>query len=104
MDYVKQIAILFQEIEKRQIVDIPVFKPEYVEHRVYQKQCNCGHATCANYPDNVKAAISYGANAESLVGYLFSRQYMPFDRMREMFNNAFNLPISEGGSTNYSIA
>ncbi|OYU92743.1 MAG: transposase [Bacteroidetes bacterium B1(2017)] len=84
-------------IGKRQVVDIPIIKPQYVEHRIYQKQCNCGHATCGNFPQNVNASISYGANTESLIGYLFSRQYMPFDRMREFLNNAYHLPISIGG-------
>lgn len=84
-------------VSKRQVVDIPVIKPEYIEHQIFKKQCSCGHSNCASFPENVKASISYGSNAESLVGYLFSRQYMPFDRMRELFNNAFHLPISEGG-------
>jgi transposase len=84
-------------VGKRQVVDIPIVKPEYIEHRIYKKQCNCGHSTCAGFPENVNAPISYGANAESLVGYLFSRQYVPFDRMREFLNSAYHLPISEGG-------
>ena len=84
-------------IGKRQVVDIPVIKPQYVEHRIYQRKCNCGHSNCASYPQNVNASISYGANTESLVGYLYSRQYIPFERMREFFNDAFTLPISEGG-------
>lgn len=84
-------------VSKRQVIDIPVIKPEYIEHRIFKKQCGCGHSNCAAFPENVKASISYGANAESLVGYLYSRQYMPFDRMREFFNDAFHLPISEGG-------
>lgn len=84
-------------VSKRQVVDIPIIKPEYIEHRIFKKQCGCGHSNCAAFPENVKASISYGANAESLVGYLYSRQYMPFDRMREFFNDAFHLPISEGG-------
>lgn len=84
-------------IGKRQVIDIPIIQPEYIEHRVYQRTCTCGHSTCASYPQNVNASVSYGANIESLVGYLFSRQYMPFERMREFFNDAFHLPISEGG-------
>lgn len=84
-------------ISKRQVVDIPVIKPEYIEHRVYKRKCKCGHTTSSDYPQNVKASISYGVNTESLVGYLFSRQYVPFDRMREFFNDTFSLPISEGG-------
>ncbi len=84
-------------IGRRQVVDIPVIKPQYVEHRIYRKPCKCGHSTCSDFPQNVNAAISYGANTQSLVGYLFSRQYIPFERMREFFNDAFSLPISEGG-------
>lgn len=84
-------------IGKRQVVDIPVVKPEYIEHRIYKRNCKCGHSTCSDFPQNVNASISYGANTESLVGYLFSRQYIPFERMREFFNDAFSLPISEGG-------
>lgn len=84
-------------VSKRQVIDIPVIKPQYIEHQVFKKQCRCGHSNSACFPDNVKASISYGANTEGLVGYLYSRQYMPFERMREFFNNAFHLPISEGG-------
>jgi len=86
-----------QFIGKRQVVDIPVIQAEYIEHRIYKRQCNCGHSTSSSYPQNVNASISYGANTESIVGYLFSRQYMPFERMREFFNSTFHLPISEGG-------
>ena len=82
---------------RRQVVDIPIIQPEYTEHRIFEKKCCCGHATSASYPQNVNAPISYGANTESLVGYLHSRHYIPFARMRELFNDAFCLPISEGG-------
>ena len=82
---------------KRQVVDIPIIRPEYIEHRVFERKCGCGHTTCSSYPKNVNASISYGSNTESLVGYLYSRQYVPFDRMKELFNDVFSLPISEGG-------
>jgi transposase len=82
---------------KRQVIDIPIIQPQYTEHRVFERKCGCGHSTCSDFPANVKAAISYGSNTESLVGYLHCRQYLPFDRMREFFNTAYNLPISEGG-------
>jgi transposase len=82
---------------KRQVIDIPVVQPFYVEHQVYKKTCSCGHQTCGAYPKNVNASISYGANTESLIGYLFARQYVPFNRMKEMLNDTFGLPISEGG-------
>jgi len=84
-------------VGKRQVIDIPVVQPFYVEHQVYKKTCSCGHQTCGSYPKNVNAPISYGANTESLIGYLFARQYVPFNRIRELLNDTFGLPISEGG-------
>jgi transposase len=84
-------------VGKRQVIDIPVVQPFYVEHQVYKKTCSCGHQTCGSYPKNVNASISYGANTESLIGYLFARQYVPFNRMKEMLNDTFGLSISEGG-------
>ena len=84
-------------VGKRQVIDIPVVQPFYVEHQVYKKTCSCGHQTCGSYPKNINAPISYGANTESLIGYLFARQYVPFNRIREMLNDTFGLPISEGG-------
>lgn len=84
-------------IGRRQVIDIPPVKPVYVEHRVYQKRCSCGCVTTSDYPTNVITPISYGSNIESLIGYFHARQYVPFKRMKEVFNDVFGLPISEGG-------
>lgn len=82
---------------KRQVIDIPPVKPEYTEHRIYQKQCVCGHTTSGTYPAEAIAAVNYGPGVESLAGYFHSRQYLPFMRMKELFNDVLNIPISEGG-------
>ena len=84
-------------IESRQVIDIPVIKTTCVEHRIYQKKCSCGHCMQSKFPDHVAANIQYGPVAESLVGYLHARQYMPYKRMKEFFTDAFHLSISEGG-------
>jgi len=41
--------------------------------------------------------VSYGGNVEALIAYFHARQYLPFARMKETFNDVFGLPISEGG-------
>jgi transposase len=84
-------------IGKRQVVDIPPVQPEYTEHRVYQKICRCGRITKSNFPPGVNTPVSYGSNVESLIGYFHCRQYIPFERMREIFHDLFALPLSEGG-------
>ncbi len=82
---------------KRQIIDIPEIKIKVTEHQVYKKTCSCGHETVSEFPTPVNAPVSYGNNIVGLVGYLHTRQYLPFKRMQEFFNDVLHVPISEGG-------
>ena len=84
-------------VERKQVVDIPPIKPVITEHRVYKKECDCGHVTMSSFPGGLQALVSYGPMIESLVGYFHSRQYIPFLRMQELFRDIFSVPISEGG-------
>ena len=84
-------------IGRRQEIDIPPITPVVTEHRIYEKQCNCGHVTKSSFPGGITAPVSYGPMIESLTGYFHSRQYIPFLRMQELFRDMFSVPISEGG-------
>ena len=83
--------------QSRQVVDIPPIQAVYTEYQTFAKVCACGCNTLADFPKGVEAPISYGSNTEALIGYFHTRQYLPFGRMQELFNDVFNLPISEGG-------
>ena len=83
--------------QSRQIIDIPPIKAIYREYQVFSKICNCGCQTEADFPKHVNTPISYGHTIESLIGYFHTRQYLPFLRMKEVFNDVFNINISEGG-------
>lgn len=82
---------------RRQVVDLPPITPIVTEHRVFSKQCACGHCTRTEFPAPVKAPVSYGANIQSLITYLSARQYLPMDRMHEFLKDVFNVGISPGG-------
>jgi len=84
-------------IEGRKVIDIPVIQPVCIEHRVYRKVCSCGHCMESEFPNHIAASLQYGPNVESLVGYLHGRQYLPYKRMKELFTDVMNLPISVGG-------
>lgn len=86
--------------KKRQVVDLPVTRPAYTEHRCYAKTCNCGHVTVSEFPDSVRAPVQYGPNIESQVAYLSARQYMPYRRIGEYFRDVCGLPLSEGSVNN----
>ena len=87
----------YEFVGKRQVFDIPEIKIKVTEHQVFKKVCTCGHENTCDFPPEANAPVSYGNNIESLVGYFHSRQYLPFMRMKELFNVVFHLPISEGG-------
>lgn len=82
---------------KRQVYDIPKIEIKVTEYQIYKKQCACGHINETEYPAEANAPVSYGNNIESLIGYFHTRQYLPFKRMQEMFDDVFSAPISEGG-------
>ena len=81
---------------KRQVIDIPPIVPRIIEHRIYSRQCSCGHCQISDYPGEAHSSICYGNNLLGLTAYLHSRQYIPFDRMREMYQDLFGLFISSG--------
>lgn len=84
-------------IEKRQVVDIPPIKAIHTEHQIYSKSCACGHTTKSSFPEGITSTIQYGSNVEAWIAYLHARQYLPYNRMKELFNDVIGLSISEGG-------
>ena len=84
-------------IESRQVFDIPPIKVICTEHRIFSNRCNCGHINCGVFPITVKSMVQYGCNMEATIAYMHTRQFMPYDRMREYFECVMNLEISTGG-------
>jgi transposase len=83
-------------IGKRQVIDIPQVKPTVTEHQVYGIRCTCGHLTQGDYPSQAHSAVCYGSNIQGLTAYFHARQYIPFERLREMYSDVFGLPVSSG--------
>ncbi|MEA3317160.1 MAG: IS66 family transposase [Bacteroidota bacterium] len=93
-------SISAEYVGSRQTIDIPPVRPIYTEYKTYKKTCSCGCQTISKYPKNVISYIGYGENIESLTAYLHTRQYVPYQRMQELFNTIFNVPISQAGLHN----
>lgn len=81
----------------RQVIDIPPIQTLVTQYESYSKTCSCGCNNIASFPKQVKASVSYGENIESLIAYFHARHYLPFARMQEMFNDVFQIDISQGG-------
>jgi hypothetical protein len=88
-------------IGSRQVVDIPPpVKPSVIEHHIYGKRCHCGHFTQSEYPVEAHSPVCYGPNIQALTAYFHARQYIPFERMRELYEDIFGLSISSGSLVN----
>jgi transposase len=87
-------------IGKRQVIDIPPIKPMIREHRIYGKRCRCGHITRSEFPKEAHSPICYGTDVQALTAYFHTRQYIPYERMEEMYNDLFGLRVSTGSLVN----
>lgn len=82
---------------RRQVIEIPPIKPVVEEYRQYICQCpRCEHEQKADFPPRVKAPVQYGGSVEALATYFSVYQYLPYRRLRNLFEEVFNLPVSEG--------
>jgi len=83
--------------ERKQEIVIPPIKARYIEHRSYSIACSfCGHDNVNNLPSHLKAPIQYGTSVSSTITYLFAYQYLPYNRIKKMMRDLFNISLSEG--------
>ena len=89
------------DVERRQVFDIPPSKLEVTEHQVEIKQCsNCNHINKAAFPEDVNAPVQYGARIKAMAVYLKGYQLLPLERAAELFEDLFSCPLSEGTLNN----
>lgn len=78
-----------------QEVNIPPIQIKVSEHRYYSCTCSvCGQLTETKAPTT--ANIRYGNGVGSMIAYLSTRQYLPYQRMTELLSDMFGLKMSQG--------
>lgn len=83
--------------EKRQVFEIPKPKVEVVEHRIEKKICPCcGEISKGSFPENIKAPVQYGEHVQALATYFKNQHLIPAERVCEIFEEVFGIPISPG--------
>lgn len=90
------------DYDKRQVIDIPQVKPLVTEYRSEIKLCHfCMIKSKAIFPDDVTQQVQYGPNIKSYTVYLNQYQYIPYDRLQELFSDCCGLKISQGSLVNF---
>ena len=82
--------------EKRQVVNIIITK----EITEYQAEvlidAKSKERFVATFPERVTATVQYGSSVKSLLTYFSQWQLIPYDRVREIFRDQFDINISVG--------
>ena len=85
------------QIERRQVVDVPVPRLLVQEHHAECKQCPaCHQITAAPFPAGVDAPIQYGMRLGATAVYLVQQQLLPWARACEVLSDLVGAQISEG--------
>ena len=86
--------------ETRRVADACV-KIDVTAHQVLEIDCPvCSESLRGRFPENIKAAIQYGENLQSLVVAFSTVGAVSANRIHELFGNIFGIPLSTGTIAN----
>jgi transposase len=89
------------EVERRQVYDIPPLELLITEHQAEIKRCSCGYINRAEYPSGVDHYVQYGPNIKSLLVYMQDYQLLPYERTKEFVEDIFGHQLSTGSLYNF---
>jgi len=85
------------DFNTRQVFDIPLPKIQVTEYKTHNKICpHCNIKHKPKFPNNVTQPVSYGTNIQAFITYLSVQNHIPYNRIKDFFNDFFQCNISEG--------
>jgi transposase len=85
------------KFEARQEFEIPQAKVQVTEHQAYTVICSmCGHTNQAKFPAHVTQPTQYGNRTKAMMTYYSQAQFLPYDRLQEIFRDIHGVHLSEG--------
>lgn len=93
------------DYECRQEFEIPTLKPQVIAHQAEIRRCvYCGLINRARFPDGMTQAAQYGKRLKAIAVYLNQYQFIPYERLRELFKDLFSVSLSKGTLFNINEA
>lgn len=87
--------------EIRQVIDIDISR--YVtEYRSQVLEDDQGNRYVAAFPKGVKRPVQYGLKLKANAVYLSQYQLIPYDRIRDQFQDQMHIPVSAGSVFNFN--
>jgi transposase len=90
-------AVTSQQVERRQVIDVPPKRVVVIEHQAQRKCCPlCQHVTEASFPPAVKATVQYGTGVGAIAVYLVQAQLLPYERAAEVLHEVLGASLTAG--------
>ena len=85
----------------RQVINITISRiiTEYRAESIIDDE---GNQYTAPFPQGIIRPIQYGTSIKAKSTYLSIYQLIPYERIREQFNNEYNIPLSTGSIFNFN--
>jgi len=87
--------------ESRQVIDIDICR-FVTEHRAQILEDNQGNRFVVTFPEGVNRPVLYGLNLKANDIYMSQHQLIPYDRIRDHFQDQMRIPGSAGSVFNFN--
>ena len=87
--------------EVRQVIDIDITR-FVTEYRAQVLEDDQGNRFVATFPENVQHAVQFGSNIKAHAVYMSQFQLIPYDRIRDHFDDQMDIPMSAGSIFNFN--
>jgi transposase len=91
----------FKGYENRQVFDIDI-RRLVTEYRAEIMEDEQGTRFVAPFPEHVRSSVQYGPALKAHAVYLSLYQLLPYDRVREYFEDQLSIPLSVGSLFNFN--
>jgi transposase len=96
-------GVAYHEVghERRQVIDIDLCR-FVVEYQAQILEDDQGNRFVASFPEGVKRRVQYGPGLKANAVYMSQYQLIPYDRIRDYFQDQMHTPVSAGSVFNFN--
>lgn len=86
-----------EQVDARQVYDLPPIDLLVTEHQVEVKHCcQCGTSKSAAFPPEARNVVQYGPRLKGMMTYLMAGQLLPSKRTGDILQDLMGVSVSEG--------